>query len=135
MHLPSDIPRRADLIGADLDDRDVEIPNATSGRRGEALRLARSGYTPRKRSRLSLVVTWLPRAFPYGARLLGPGLAAAALVGLGAEVVLGSDRGVFGEATVPAAIVAAVVGVAACIVGAAASIRQYRTQIPPSPHL
>lgn len=140
MHVPSDIsPSRADRIGGRLGDIEGEIrnaPGAISDRSSKVVHLEeRRSYRPRKRSRLSLVLTWLPRAAPYLARILGPGLASIALMGLGTEVVLGAERGAFGEPTVPAAIVATAVGVAACILGAVGSIRQYRAQIPPSPYL
>ncbi|MEU5874172.1 hypothetical protein AB0A73_21780 [Glycomyces sp. NPDC047369] len=100
--------------------------------RSEPDRARPAGFVLPRRPRITLIGTWPKRAAPYLARALGPGIAAAALIALGTEVILGTGPV---SATALAAAAATVVGVAASVLGAVGRIRQYRNQIPPTPYL
>ncbi|WP_335989998.1 hypothetical protein [Glycomyces sp. MUSA5-2] len=93
-----------------------------------------AGFVLPRRPRIILAWTWLPRAAPYLARAFGPGIAAAALIALGTEVVLDPGTGLTSLRAIAAAA-ATLAGVGACVAGAVGRIRQYRAQIPPDPYL
>ncbi|MBO3732768.1 hypothetical protein [Glycomyces niveus] len=84
---------------------------------------------------MSVIVSLVLRAVPYLTRLFWPGLGTGVLTGLAVKVALDAENGTL---DVPYALVVLggiALGMAACIVWGAGSIREYRRAQPPQPPL